>query len=81
SKFSASSASCRELMLDWVLRAISEFHAADAEFRLPPRPKIATAPVRPENFPISSEKGLFQQNSDALPTLGPECRLTAALQT
>ncbi len=36
-------------------------HAARARIWRPPRPKITTAPVRPEKFPIRTEKGLFQQ--------------------
>jgi hypothetical protein len=73
SKFSAGSANFRKFMLDWVLRAIGELQAAEAEFRPPPQPKIATALVRPGNIPNFGEKGLFQRYS---PVTRPESELS-----
>ncbi len=59
SKISARNVNSREFRLDWPLHSISELHKAGAGIWLPSRPKIATAPVRPGSFPISSGNGLF----------------------
>lgn len=61
-EFSAKTVNFIEVRLDWPLRSISEFHTAGDCFWLPPRPKIATAPVRPGNFPGLGENGVFQRN-------------------
>ncbi len=79
-KFSARRENARKVGLDLPPRSISESHAARARIWRPP-PKITTAPVRPENFPIRTGKGVFQQNPhDSDPRWPPtSCPLNAQL--
>ena len=74
SKISARNVNSREFRLDWPLHSISELHKAGAVIWLPSRPKIATAPVRPGSFPISSGNGLFQRYR---PESRPSCPISA----
>jgi hypothetical protein len=57
SKFSARNANCREFILDWVLRAISDLHMAGVGIWLPPGQKLQPLLYGPDIFltPVKME--------------------------
>jgi hypothetical protein len=79
-KFLAGNANWREFILDWVLRAISEFHTGEPEFGCPLGQKLQLLLYGPEIFRTSGKMELFNEMCHE-PTLQYHSRVRLPAQT